>query len=72
MTTEHDRLGYALAKQVPDMGRGFSISTSYGEIVIEAEDADVIAGAVRMVLRRRLRSLPQAAADANSLRGCDA
>lgn len=57
MTTDHDRLSYALAKQVPDMERGFRISTSYGEIEIEAEDADVIAEAVRMVLRRRLRSL---------------
>lgn len=57
MTSEHDRLSYALAKQVPDMERGFRISTSYGEIEIDAEDADVIAEAVRMVLRRRLRSL---------------
>ncbi len=56
-TTELESLGYALAKQVPDMERGFTIATSYGEIVIEAGDADVIAEAVRMVLRRKLRSL---------------
>lgn len=57
MTSEHERLSYALAKQVPDMERGFSVTTSYGEIVIDAEDAAVIAEAVRMVLRRKLRSL---------------
>lgn len=27
---------YALAKQVPDMARGFTIHTNYGDIVIEA------------------------------------
>lgn len=57
VTAEHERLSYALAKQVPDMERGFRIATSYGEVVIDADDAAVIAEAVRMVLRRKLRSL---------------
>lgn len=57
VTAEHERLSYALAKQVPDMERGFSVATSYGEILIDAEDAAVIAEAVRMVLRRKLRLL---------------
>lgn len=29
-------LSYALAKQVPDMVRGFTIATSYGDIAIPA------------------------------------
>jgi hypothetical protein len=29
-----DQLSYSLAKQVPDMSRGFTIQTSYGDIVI--------------------------------------
>lgn len=48
-------LSYDLAKRVPDMERGFSISTSYGEIYIGGgTDADSIADAVRSVLERRL------------------
>ena len=34
-------LSYALAKQVPAMERGFSISTSYGDIEVAAEGNDV-------------------------------
>ncbi|WP_166741131.1 hypothetical protein [Pseudomonas aeruginosa] len=30
---------YALAKQVPDMARGFTIATSYGELHVGAVDA---------------------------------
>ncbi|MGL3743522.1 hypothetical protein ACSYE6_21130 [Pseudomonas aeruginosa] len=29
---------YALAKQVPDMARGFTIATSYGELHVSAVD----------------------------------
>ncbi|MFH5254695.1 hypothetical protein ACGTRS_26020 [Burkholderia semiarida] len=60
MTSEHDRLSYALANQVPAMGRGFRISTSYGDIEIGADDADKVAAVVRMVLERQLRSLTRA------------
>ncbi len=31
-----DEIGYALAKQIPDMSRGFSIDTNYGLIQIPA------------------------------------
>jgi len=57
VTSEQERLSYALAKQVPAMAGGFSIYTSYGDIEIDADDAERIAEAVRVVLRRRLRSL---------------
>lgn len=51
-TDEDLRLGYALAKQVPDMERGFTIATGYGDIVIPAGwAADFIADQVRMALK---------------------
>lgn len=31
---QEQQLSYALAKQVPDMARGFTIATSYGDITI--------------------------------------
>ena len=40
MSTEQERISYALAKQVPAMERGFTISTSYGDIQIAADDAE--------------------------------
>lgn len=33
-TMQEQQLGYALAKQVPDMSRGFTIQTSYGDITV--------------------------------------
>ncbi|MCL2306798.1 MAG: hypothetical protein FWC38_00885 [Proteobacteria bacterium] len=44
---------YALAKQVPDMERGFTINTRYGDIEITAEEADEIVAATRRVLEKR-------------------
>ena len=37
MSTEQERISYALAKQVPAMARGFTISTSYGDIRIDPD-----------------------------------
>lgn len=49
---------YALAKQVPDMERGFTIATSYGDIAIPAGwAADFIADQVRMALKAELLKL---------------
>lgn len=46
-----NEISYALAKQVPDMARGFTIQTSYGELVIEpGQMAERIATTVRLVL----------------------
>ena len=52
------RLSYALAKQAPDMERGFIIATGYGDIVIPAgRAADFIADQVRMALKAELLKL---------------
>ena len=52
------RLSYALAKQVPDMVRGFTIATGYGDIAIPAGwAADFIADQVRMALKAELLKL---------------
>lgn len=53
-------LEYALAKQVPDMARGFTIETSFGSIVIEADDAPKIIKAVRAAVQRELDGLKMA------------
>ena len=50
-------LSYSLAKQVPDMGRGFSISTGYGEIHFEPGlAANMVADSVRYALEKRLKN----------------
>lgn len=51
---EIDRIGYALAKQIPDMERGFTILTNYGELRIDAEDADHFAALARIILQEKL------------------
>lgn len=52
---EHDLpTSYALAKQVPDMSRGFTICTAYGDLQIDADEAAPIIDAVRRVLESRL------------------
>lgn len=48
-------LEYALAKQVPDMARGFTINTSYGDIVIEAGMASLVAKHLEQLLREYLQ-----------------
>ena len=49
------QLSYALAKQVPDMARGFSIHTGYGEItVVPGPLADQIQALVRQATEREL------------------
>ncbi|MDF5921576.1 hypothetical protein P4133_25415 [Pseudomonas aeruginosa] len=45
---------YALAKQVPDMARGFTIATSYGELHVGAVDAPVVMKVVRDLLESEL------------------
>ena len=54
-------LSYDLAKRVPDMERGFSISTNYGEIHFgPGMAANAIANTVRRVLEKRLKNATQA------------
>lgn len=47
------QVSYALSKQVPDMERGFSISTNYGDIVVDGEEGREIIEAVRKMLERK-------------------
>ncbi len=54
MSTEQDRLSYALAKQVPAMERGFTISTNYGDIEIAAEDAEQFQRLAKRMLNQKL------------------
>ena len=65
-TMQEQQLSYALAKQVPDLARGFSIATSYGDIVVApGRHADAIAATVRRVLEVQLKAAELARRDAD-------
>ncbi len=53
---EREETGYAVAKQVPDMSRGFVIQTSYGDLVIHADEAEPVRRVVQQILQKRLRA----------------
>ena len=60
---QEQQLSYALAKQVPDMARGFTIATSYGDITIPPGwMADRIRNHVERVLQVELMHTPERAA----------
>jgi hypothetical protein len=50
-------LNYALAKQIPDMARGFVVATSYGSIIIDAEDSAPVIKALTKMLEHKLAKL---------------
>lgn len=54
------RLSYALSRQVPDMDRGFTLHTTYGEIAVAAGPlAERIQAIVREALQNELAALEQ-------------
>ena len=57
MTDEELRLRYALAKQVPDMRRGVTLHTNYGDVTLCERDAERVAALVCKLLETRLRRL---------------
>lgn len=57
MNRHIEDLMYSLAKRVPDLEYGFVIETSYGRIVIEADQAPKIIKAVRSALQRELNEV---------------
>ena len=61
MNTEQQRLSYALAKQVPAMARGFTISTSYGDIEVAADDAEAFQRLAKLMLTQKLANAIAAA-----------
>ncbi|MHA6913024.1 NADP-dependent isocitrate dehydrogenase [Ralstonia pseudosolanacearum] len=61
--TEQQRIGYDLAKKVPDMRRGFQIVTGYGDIYVDAEDAATFAELAKSLLEEELAALQGADAD---------
>jgi hypothetical protein len=52
-----DELRYALSKQVPDMRRGVTLETSYGDVTLYERDAEKVAALVQRLLEARLRRL---------------
>ena len=60
---QEQQLSYALAKQVPDMARGFAIHTNYGDITIPPGwMAERIQRHVERVLQVELMATPEGAA----------
>lgn len=57
LSGEELTLTYALAKQVPSMATGFTISTAYGDLHIEGDDAAEVALMVRRLLAAKLKAL---------------
>jgi hypothetical protein len=57
------QLSYALAKQVPDMARGFTIHTNYGDLTIPPGwMAERIQSHAEHVLRAELKAIQEGAA----------
>lgn len=50
-----EELGYALAKQIPDMEGGFTAQTSYGDLRVTGEAAVRVAELLRSLLERQYR-----------------
>lgn len=57
LSDEEQRLTYALAKQVPSMLWGVTISTSYGDIQLQGSDAVLVMALVRRILTAKLDAL---------------
>ena len=68
MSTEQERISYALSKQVPAMERGFTISTSYGDIEVDAEDAEQFQRLAKLMLNQKLANAIAAAKEMSD--GC--
>lgn len=63
LSLQEQQLSYALAKQVPDMARGFTIATNYGDITIPPGwMAERIRSHVEHVLQVELMHTPEGAA----------
>ena len=56
MSSSTDNLYYTLAKRIPDMQRGFTIMTNYGDIFIESDEAAPIVEAVRLAIEKNLQT----------------
>lgn len=60
---DEQAIQYALAKQVPDMARGFTIATNYGDITIPPGwMAERIQSQVELALQVELLHTPEGAA----------
>jgi hypothetical protein len=59
---QRQALEYALARQVPEMNRGFRVATNYGDIVIEpGKLADCFTKFMQLALRTALAELDRMA-----------
>ncbi|MDR2837102.1 MAG: hypothetical protein LBV49_00795 [Azonexus sp.] len=52
-----DMTTYAISKQIPDMARGFTIATNYGDLVIDSSDAAAFQKIANRLFERKLKKL---------------
>ena len=57
MSTEEERVFYALAKQVPAMRSEVTLHGNYGEFTLYDQDAARVAAVAEKILRRKLKQL---------------
>ncbi|MDR3055177.1 MAG: hypothetical protein LBU53_07225 [Zoogloeaceae bacterium] len=53
----YNEICYTLCKQIPDMQRGFTVHTSYGDIEVEPKDAKVFAATMKQLFDNKLKGL---------------
>ena len=55
-----DSIRYALSHHIPDMERGFSIATNYGEVIVPSGNvANMITRLVKQLLEQELATAQQ-------------
>jgi hypothetical protein len=57
MSTEEERVRYALAKQVPAMQTEVMLHTCYGGFTLHEEDAARVAAVVEKIMQKKLKQL---------------
>ncbi|SFD51765.1 hypothetical protein SAMN05216577_12810 [Pseudomonas citronellolis] len=67
-----EELGYALARQIPDMEGGFTVQTNYGDLRITGEAAVRMAELARSLLERQYRQAKGRATRAKASRSTGA
>lgn len=60
MSNQIDHINYALAKQIPNMERGFSIGTNYGHIFVDEEEAASFIKLAQKMMEKRLKRAEKA------------
>ncbi|GHT92599.1 hypothetical protein AGMMS49545_10410 [Betaproteobacteria bacterium] len=53
----HMVICYALCKQIPDMERGFTVHTTYGDIEVDRDEARVFVASMKKLFQNKLKGM---------------